>query len=175
MGYGLAGAIGVSTANPSRRVFHVEGDGGFAQNMQELGTVSIRKLNIKSFIFANQGYASIRMTQRNYFDGAWIGCDSSTGVGLPDWEKLFASFEIRCRTIGPEELQSLSTDEWLQDDEPAGFVLRIDPEQTYYPKISSRITQNGSMESNPLHSMTPELDLELMRRVAPHLAHLTGA
>ena len=37
MGYGLSGAIGVAVANPSRRVIHVEGDGGFAQNVQELG------------------------------------------------------------------------------------------------------------------------------------------
>jgi len=36
MGYGLSGAIGASFANPDRNVILVEGDGGFAQNLQEL-------------------------------------------------------------------------------------------------------------------------------------------
>ena len=43
---------------------------------------------------------------------------------------------------------------------PFGFVVKIDPEQTYFPKISSRITKSGGMESNPLHLMTPELARE---------------
>ena len=35
MGYGLAGAIGTAVANASGRTILVEGDGGFAQNLQE--------------------------------------------------------------------------------------------------------------------------------------------
>ena len=40
MGYGLSGAIGAALANPGRQVFLTEGDGGFAQNVQELGTLA---------------------------------------------------------------------------------------------------------------------------------------
>ena len=36
------------------------------------------------------------------------------------------------------------------------FVVRVDPEQTYYPKITSRINSLGKMESNPINIMTPE-------------------
>lgn len=63
MGYGLGGAIG-ATFKTGSRVIHIEGDGGFAQNLQELGTVSVNNLPIKIFIFDNGGYASIRMTQK---------------------------------------------------------------------------------------------------------------
>ena len=45
----------------------------------------VNDLNLKIFIFANEGYASIRTTQRNYFGGAYLGCDTSTGLGFPDW------------------------------------------------------------------------------------------
>jgi acetolactate synthase-1/2/3 large subunit len=38
------------------------------------------------------------------------------------------------------------------------FLVKIDPMQTYFPKISSRVTASGGMESNPLHRMTPDLD-----------------
>jgi acetolactate synthase-1/2/3 large subunit len=52
---------------------------------------------------------------------------------------------------------------------PAAFILSIDPEQTYFPKITSRITENGSMESNPLHQMTPDLDEVLYKKVSVYL------
>jgi acetolactate synthase-1/2/3 large subunit len=94
MGYGLAGAIGTSVAHPESRTVLVEGDGGFAQNLSELGTVQNRELNLKIFIFSNMGYASIRVSQKAYFAGAYIGCDAATGVGLPDWEKIFGAFGI---------------------------------------------------------------------------------
>jgi acetolactate synthase-1/2/3 large subunit len=85
MGYGLSGAIGAAYANPNKRVILVEGDGGFAQNLQELGTAVVSGAALKIFIYSNNGYASIRMTQRNYFYGSYVGCDSSTVLGLPDW------------------------------------------------------------------------------------------
>ena len=169
MGYGLAGAIGASVANPGRRVFHVEGDGGFAQNLQELGTVAARSLNLKTFIFSNNGYASIRMTQRNYFDGAWVGCDAQTGVGFPDWVKLFDSYGIRCRTITAGDFSALSSDSWIKDPFPAAFIVSVDPEQTYFPKIASRVTASGGMESNPIHLMSPELPDEVADIVMPYL------
>jgi acetolactate synthase-1/2/3 large subunit len=37
------------------------------------------------------------------------------------------------------------------------FLVPLYPEQSYFPKISSRISANGGMESNPLHLMSPEL------------------
>ncbi|MFM7558343.1 MAG: thiamine pyrophosphate-binding protein, partial [Alphaproteobacteria bacterium] len=45
------------------------------------------------------------------------------------------------------------------------FIVRIDPEQTYFPKISSRIKADGSMESNPLHLMSPDLEPDLAKKV----------
>ena len=87
MGYGLVRRHRSEPRRyPERRTVLVEGDGGFAQNLQELGTVAAQRPRLKIFIFANEGYASIRMTQRNYFGGAYLGCDTSTGLGLPDWQ-----------------------------------------------------------------------------------------
>ena len=36
MGYGLSGAIGAAFAAPNERVWLIEGDGGFSQNLQDL-------------------------------------------------------------------------------------------------------------------------------------------
>ena len=51
----------------------------------------------------------------------------------------------------------------------AAFIVSIDPEQTYFPKITSKITVNGSMESNPLHLMTPALPEDQFATLAKYL------
>jgi acetolactate synthase-1/2/3 large subunit len=157
MGYGLSAAIGASLAHPKERTILVEGDGGFTQNLQELATVDVNRLNLKIFIYANEGYASIRMTQRNYFGGAYMGCDVRSGLGFPNWSQLFAAYGIPALALDDSGLETQGFVELFASDGPAAFVVPIDPEQTYYPKITSRVTESGSMESNPLHVMTPDL------------------
>ena len=157
MGYGLAGAIGAALAERNRRTILVEGDGGFAQNLQELATVSVQNLNLKMFIFANNGYASIRMTQKNYFDGAYLGCDTESGLGFPDWQLLATAFGIKSQILAEgfeEELKFLES--WNSND-PYLYVVPVHPDQTYFPKITSQVTASGSMESAPLHKMSPPL------------------
>jgi acetolactate synthase-1/2/3 large subunit len=168
MGYGLGGAIGAAFKTGSR-VIHIEGDGGFAQNLQELGTVSVNNLPLKIFIFDNGGYASIRMTQKSYFDGQIIGCDSNSGLGLPNWEKLFSAFGISCESLAKTEVFSDDFLKLIRDDKPRAFLVPIHPEQSYFPKITSTILPSGAMASNPLHLMTPDLSSEQIERFLPYL------
>ena len=164
MGYGLAGAIGTAFAG-APRVFHVEGDGGFAQNIQELGTVAANKLNIKTFLLCNDGYASIRMTQKSYFNGHYLGCDSSTGLGLPDWHLLAKSFGISSTELDPQEDLKAEIEKLVDLEGPQVILVPINPEQTYFPKITSQIDEQGNLMSNPIHLMTPELSAEMGNRV----------
>jgi acetolactate synthase-1/2/3 large subunit len=169
MGYGLSGAIGAAFANPERRIILVEGDGGFSQNLQEIGTAAVNYLNIKIFIYDDSGYASIRMTQKNYFQGRYVGCDRETGLGLPNWDQLFDAWNVKALRlkpgyeIDPEFLNAFNS------AGPCAFIVSVDPEQTYFPKISSRVTESGAMESNPLHLMTPELSEEQSNRYLRYL------
>ena len=169
MGYGLSGAIGAALAHPHRRTILLEGDGGFAQNLQELATVAVNDLNLKIFLFVNEGYASIRMTQRNYFGGSYLGCDTSTGLGFPNWVALFEAFGVPMVEIGEQGLADAAVQQAMAAPGPVGFLVPVDPEQTYYPKITSRITASGSMESQPLHLMSPDLPPELASRVFRYL------
>ncbi|QIG81845.1 thiamine pyrophosphate-binding protein [Sphingosinithalassobacter tenebrarum] len=158
MGYGLSGAIGAAIAGQGRRTILIEGDGGFAQNMQELGTAAINGLNLKIFIFDDQGHASIRMTQQNYFDGKYLGCDRKSGLGLPRWERLFAAWDIPVVRLPLDFTADAEIRRRMAEPGLQAFLVPIDPAQTYFPKISSRITASGSMESNPIDRMTPEID-----------------
>jgi acetolactate synthase-1/2/3 large subunit len=160
MGYGLSGAIGVAIADPGRRTVLVEGDGGFTQNLQELATVAVNDLNLKMFLFCNEGYASIRMTQKNYFQGAYLGCDVNSGLGFPDWGALAAAYRIPCLQLAANWAEDAAVLELWRRQGPAMFLVPLHPEQSYFPKIASRISISGGMESNPLHLMTPDLSPE---------------
>jgi len=171
MGYGLSGAIGAALARPETRTVLVEGDGGFAQNFQEIGTAVAQDLNLKMFIFSNDGYASIRTMQRAYFNGNYAGCDAETGVVLPNWMGLFSSYGVPAVVLDPQDpFGSQEVKELMSSKHPAAFIVPIDPEQTYWPKIVSRITESGSMESNPIHLMTPALPDDVAPVVLKYMA-----
>jgi len=157
MGYGLSGGIGAAISSGLRTVL-LEGDGGFSQNIQELGTVAAQNLNIKIFIFDDAGHASIRMTQRNYFSGKYIGCDRVTNLWLPNWDKVGNVWGIdSMRLSNLNEMNQVEFQRLFNEAGPAIFILSICPDQTYFPKIASRMLPSGSMESNPLHAMSPPL------------------
>lgn len=165
MGYGLAGAIGASLSSPSRRTILVEGDGGFCQNLQELATVDVHRLNLKMFVFANEGYASIRMTQRNYFNGEYLGCDTSTGLGFPNWELLSKTYGVAFCKMTENLFNNPVAKKAFESKTPTLFEVPIDPNQTYFPKISSQILDDGRIISQPLHAMSPPLPHDVAQQV----------
>lgn len=159
MGYGLSGAIGACLgAGNARRTILIEGDGGFAQNMQEVGTAEINNLNLKIFIFHDQGHASIRMTQINYFGGKYLGCDRRSGLGLPNWDNLFSAWGVPVMHVNRGFDKDPAFRERFDAPGLCAFIVDIDPEQTYFPKIASRVTATGSMVSNPIDLMSPDVD-----------------
>ena len=165
MGYGLAGAIGASLARPLAPTVLIEGDGSFAQNLQEVGTVMANALNLKVFLIDNDGYASIRSTQKRHFGGEYIGCDSASGLELPDWRKLAEAYGVQCPELNlarPLEAQLL---EVLEQPGPSITVVRIDPEFEFTPKVGSRVHPDGSIQSDPIFDMLPRLNTQQVELV----------
>jgi acetolactate synthase I/II/III large subunit len=169
MGYGLSGSIGAAFAGKGRRTILVEGDGGFCQNIQEIGTAAVNQLNLKIFIYDDNGYASIRMTQSNYFSGRYLGCDGSTGLGLPNWERLFSAWDVPAMRLKPGFEKDAGFHKLFAEIGVTAFIVPIDPKQTYFPKIASKVTESGGMVSNPLHRLSPDLDKQLYEKVARYL------
>jgi acetolactate synthase-1/2/3 large subunit len=169
MGYGLAGAIGCALARPDSKTVLFEGDGGFAQNLQDLGTVAANDLNIKIFITCNDGYASIRTSQKNYFKGHYLGCDRATGLYLPDWALLAESFGIPSTVITGEDWESDDFRKSICEPGPQMYLIMADPDQMYLPKIFSRVDSDGRMSSTPLHDMSPSLSEEVSNLVFKYI------
>jgi acetolactate synthase-1/2/3 large subunit len=169
MGYGLAGAIGLAISNNSETTLLFEGDGGFAQNMQDLGTVVANKLRLKIFITNNQGYASIRTSQKNYFKGHYLGCDTSTGLGFPNWSKIADSYGITHFPLNHESLNSPEFVTLLDSTDPVVFEIFSDPEQVYLPRVHSSVMPNGQMNSSAIHDMLPKLSEDIAKKVFKYI------
>ena len=170
MGYGLATAIGAAFADRCRRVVLTEGEGGFSQNIQELAIIKRFSLPIKIFLLENAGYASIRATQKKFFNGAYLGCDPETGLGFPDWERLFGAYDIPCRFLHKDEAGEDDLRELLANRPgPEAWIVRVDPNQPNWPAVSTVLSTDGSLTSSPLYDMLPKLPDDVLTRVVRYL------
>jgi acetolactate synthase-1/2/3 large subunit len=170
MGYGLATAIGAAFSDRSRRVVLTEGEGGFSQNLQELAVLKRFSLPVKIFLLENGGYASIRATQKKFFNGAYLGCDPDTGLGFPDWVTLFAAYGIACRVLEPHEVGAAHLGELIDEqDGPQAWIVPVDPDQPNWPAVSTALSADGSLRSGPLYDMLPPLSAEQLQRVGRYL------
>lgn len=174
MGYGLSTAIGAAFARPGQRVILTEGDGGFAQNLQELAVIRRHQLPVKIFLMENGGYGSIRATQRKFFGGAYVGCDEETGLGFPNWVELFNAYgipasELSASDATPDRLASL-----LDCDGPEAWVVRVDPDLPNWPGVSSKILPDGKMASDALSNMLPAIAPDVSAQVTRYLRPQSG-
>ncbi|MDR1193744.1 MAG: HAD hydrolase-like protein, partial [Peptococcaceae bacterium] len=142
------------------RTVCLNGDGGFQINIQDLATISRLGLPIKFFVINNQGYGSIRNTQRNYFDGRYIGSSDDSGVYLPDMRELgraygFDVFQVRTNAdisdVAPLVLGAVK---------PAICEVLVDPDDTLQFRSSSALRPDGSSVSVPIEDLFPRLPRE---------------
>jgi acetolactate synthase-1/2/3 large subunit len=160
MGYAIPTAIGVAAANPGRRVVAVDGDGGFMFNIQELETVARLGLPIKFFVLNNDGYSSIRASQRAYFGKASIGADRLTGTTIPDLAKIGASYGLRTYVIKDQRDLRAEVRHVLDLEGPVVCDVNVLPDEVRAPRLSSQQRPDGSFVSKPLEDLYPFLPRE---------------
>lgn len=158
MGCGIPASIGGCIASGGKRTVCIDGDGGFYLNVQELETVRRLNLPIKYFILNNQGYASIRTTQKNYFEGRFVGSDPSSGLTLPDTMKIAQAFGIPAFQIRNHNDIRQKVRNVLDTEGPAICDVILSFEHITAPKLSSYQRKDGSMVSRPLEDLWPFLD-----------------
>lgn len=158
MGFGLPHTIGACLASGRRRTVCVNGDGGFQLNIQDLETVRRLKLPIKYFILNNSGYASIRGTQRSYFQGRFVASDPSSGLTLPDIRRVSDGYGIANSRIANQAELEAKIAEALAADGPFICEVMVHPDEQTAPKVKSVLGADGQMTSKPLEDLAPFLD-----------------
>jgi len=164
MGFGLPYAIGACIACDQRRTILVDGDGAFQLNIQELQTLARLQLPVKIFILENGGYASIRMTQNNMFDGRYVASSPESGLTFPDNGVVAAAYGIRCERATSHADLDEAIVRTLAGDDPAVCIVSVSPSQVTAPKVAAMKTPEGSMISKPLEDMWPYLEAEEIER-----------
>jgi acetolactate synthase-1/2/3 large subunit len=167
MGFALPAANGVATANKSATIC-VTGDGSLMTNIHDLATTSFYKLNVKLFLLNNDGYLSIRNTQRDFFNGMYVGTGPDSGVFIPSMESQAMTYRIpflRCDC--PADLKGI-IEQALAMDGPVFVEINALRDQRMIPSVMSEKLPDGRMQSKSLHEMYPylaqsDLDAELSR------------
>jgi acetolactate synthase-1/2/3 large subunit len=160
MGYGLPAAIGACLAAGRRPMVLVESDGSLMLNLQELATLKALDLPIAIILMNNAGYASIRNTQRNYFEGRHIGTGAESGLWLPDFAAVAADFGLASTTITDPAALEIALRQGLDLPRPCLIDVHLQANEILAPKVSAMPQSDGSIVSMPLEDMTPLLSFE---------------
>ncbi len=160
MGYGLPAALGAAVALKGKRIICMEGDGSIMMNLQELATVKLYQLNIKIFIYNNNGYHSIRQTQKNNFKGTLVGVNRESGVAIPEFSRVANAFELPYYAISKEEEADTIVEKVLEEDGSVICEVYVDEEQVFAPKSSAKVLSDGSIISPSIDDMAPFLPRE---------------
>ena len=94
MGFSVPGSIGVAKANPDKQIIVVTGDGSFNSNLQELSVIKYHNLPISIFVLDNNGYLSIKNTQKKFFENRVFGVNPSTGIIFADLFMVAKLYEL---------------------------------------------------------------------------------
>jgi acetolactate synthase-1/2/3 large subunit len=158
MGFTLPACIGACFAHGREEVIGITGDGSLQMNIQELQTIVHHDLPIKLFVWNNDGYLSIRASQRKFFDGRLIGSDRTSGVSFPDLKKIADAYGIEYFRAAESSTLDRMLDEVLSSPKAAICEVMCLSDQEIQPSVSAYVKPDGSMVSKPLEDMYPFLD-----------------
>ena len=164
MGNGLPAAIGAAYAT-DKKIVLVNGDGGFAMNIQELEVIRRDNLPIKMFILDNQGYSTVRNTQINVFDGHFVGCNAQSGLTIGNIKGVAEAYGIKTFDLQRMDDMKQTISEVLNFDGPALCMVWVDPAQPIVPRQANYKTPEGQMASRPLEDMRPLLEREELENI----------
>ena len=95
MGFALPAAIGAAIGS-GKKVYCIDGDGGFQMNVQELLTVKKYDLPIEIIILNNSGYGIIKQFQDSYFDSKYTATSKSDVFGDEvDFVKIAEAYGVK--------------------------------------------------------------------------------
>lgn len=164
MGFAVPASIGVYLADPLKNVLVFTGDGSFNTNVQELATIRLLNAPVKIFVWNNNGYLSIRNTQKKFYQGRVYGTDKNCGLWFPDLKKIAETYEFDFYYISKNSELSNLASEIINNDKPTIIEIICNPDQEIVPTLmlkKDKITGN-SIQCG-LHDMYPFLDDEILK------------
>jgi len=163
MGYGVAAAIGACIGAGRIPTVCVESDGSLMLNLQELATLKALNLPITVVVMNNGGYASIRNTQRNYFEERYLGTGPASGLYIPDFVEVAKGMGLAAEDIRTADQLKKA----FGSTGPRVLNVHLMSDEVLSPKVAAMPQPDGSIISMPLEDMSPLLSLEQLKAEMP--------
>ena len=139
LGYGLPAAVGVSLAEPARRVACIIGDGSLMYSIQALWTAAQHRLPLSVVVVNNGGYGAMRSFSRV------LKVKSPPGIDLPGLEFSQLATGMGCpavRVTCAPDLRSALVDSF-RSDAPHLVEVVVDPTNSNSLRMTF-VGQSGS-------------------------------
>jgi acetolactate synthase I/II/III large subunit len=163
MGWDVPALLGAAFASATPRMLVlITGDGSLMVNVQELAVVAALQIPVCIFVFSNDGYASIRTTQANFFGMQFFGCSTASGLHVPPLEPLARGFGFDYETLDALEAVRPLLAHHAKAGTPRLVECRIDPGQLREPRLVSKVV-DGIFKTPPVYDMTPALKPDLVQ------------
>lgn len=140
MGYGLPAAIGASIHH---KVVCLEGDGSLHLNIHELQTMKHYNLPIKLILINNDGYLSIKITQKSFFNGKFVASEKNSGVSFPNFKKIVEAYELPYYCIKNNQEIDKILPNFLNSSGPSVCEVFTDPNEYHEPKVVAKLNSDG--------------------------------
>ena len=150
MGYGLPAAIGAATHN---KIVCIEGDGSLHLNVHELQTMKHYNLPIKLIVINNDGYLSIKVSQKTFFNGNYVASEKNSGVSFPNYEKLIKAYDLPYFNITNNDNIHPTLTEFLSQDGPCVLEVFTDPDEFHEPKVVAKLDNEGKFIPGELNNI----------------------
>lgn len=123
MGYAYPAAVGAKTADKSREVVAVCGDGSFQMSFMELATAVQHGINVKAVVFVNNYLGMVREYQDKNFGGRRTMVDLS---GSPDFLKIAEAYGIQGETVRSNQEMQNAIDKMVKTNAPYLLQVMVD-------------------------------------------------
>ena len=151
MGYSMPATIGAYLADKSKNIICTIGDGSMQMNIQELATVAHFKFPVKIFVINNNGYGLIKQTQDTWLDSRRVGVDESSGLAMPDLQKIAKAYKIETIEINNHNELDEKVEYVLRSKVPILCDVKISENQKVIPKLEF---------GRAIHDLSPRLSEE---------------
>lgn len=167
MGWAVPASVGVALNAEGRHVVVIVGDGSFYSNVQELAVIAYHQLPVSIFVLNNDGYLSIRNTQKKYHNNRIWGVDSGSGLAFPPLRGVASAFGLDFSHV-PDSATLLSECyRLMRPQRPTLVEIMCLRDQEILPAQAFRINEQGNKYQAPLHDMAPFLAKEELSREWP--------
>ena len=150
MGYGLPAALGAAVHH---KILCLEGDGSLHLNIHELQTMKHYNLPIKLIVLNNDGYLSIKVSQKTFFNGKYVASEKNSGVSFPNYEKLIKAYDLPYFSIKDNNSINPTLEEFLSYEGPAVLEVFTDPEEFHEPKVIAKLDKEGKFIPGELNNI----------------------